>query len=141
MQGKLNTPERMMDSVTKTSTCWLWTGIVNRKGYGKFRIAGKFLGTHRVAYALFKEPIPKGMWVLHTCDVPNCVNPDHLYIGDQYDNERDKVARGRHHHAIKTHCPQQHPYAGDNLIVEFKINGKTSRRCRMCKNKRQRKST
>ena len=50
---------------------------------------------HRVAWMLAHGPIPRGMNVLHRCDVPRCVNPDHLFLGTQHDNVRDMIAKGR----------------------------------------------
>ena len=137
MQGKRNNHADLLSFVNVSSGCWLWFGIVNKKGYGKFRLSGKFVGAHRAAYELFKGEIPSGKWVLHTCDVPNCVNPEHLYTGTQSDNERDKVSRGRHHHVKKTHCPKGHPYSGHNLILEGP--NKNKRKCRECKNSRGRR--
>jgi hypothetical protein len=51
---------------------------------------------HRVAWIAFKGPIPPGLFVLHKCDVRSCVNPDHLFLGSNYDNVADMVAKGRH---------------------------------------------
>lgn len=133
-RGRANTLADVMQSVEKTSDCWLWKGMVDRKGYGKFRMHSRFIGTHRVSYMLHKGAIPEGMWVLHHCDNPSCVNPSHLYLGTQIDNERDKVQRNRHHHTMKTHCPKGHEYTGDNLIQELRPSGRYGRRCRACKN-------
>lgn len=88
--------ERLMAKVTKTDTCWLWTGSLQRSGHGAIGAGGdngKVLKTHRVAYEYYKGPIPTGLQVNHICDVPNCVNPDHLYAGTRADNDRDRVAR------------------------------------------------
>lgn len=76
--------------------CWLWTGNRNRgKGwpntYGVFR----YSGAHRVSYTLCLGSIPEGLQVLHRCDNPPCVNPDHLFLGTQQDNMDDKMAKGR----------------------------------------------
>lgn len=81
--------------------CWHWTGSVTRR-YGNIRIASKaFAGkqterAHRVAWMLERGPIPEGGHVLHRCDNPICVNPAHLFIGDDSSNVADKVAKGRH---------------------------------------------
>jgi hypothetical protein len=50
---------------------------------------------HRASYEAFKGPIPDGMHVLHQCDVTECVNPDHLFLGTQLDNVRDMMTKGR----------------------------------------------
>jgi Autographiviridae endonuclease len=75
------------------SGCWLWTAAMFNDGYGAFRL-GKEQRAHRVAYVLANGPIPAGMSVLHRCDTPLCVRPDHLFIGTQADNIRDRDAKG-----------------------------------------------
>jgi hypothetical protein len=75
------TPEqRFWEKVEKTSTCWLWTAMVNRStGYGHFGLRhGVMIGAHRFAFNLTKGPIPDGLDVHHTCMTRRCVNPDHL---------------------------------------------------------------
>jgi hypothetical protein len=73
------------------SGCWLWSGNTTRHGYGV--LAGKYM--HRYAYRVAHGAIPEGAHVLHKCDVPCCVNPDHIFLGSQADNNADKVAKGR----------------------------------------------
>ena len=79
------------------SGCWLWTACVDHHGYGRFTPCGK--GTtqraHIISYKLYVGPIPDGMLVLHSCDTPACVNPDHLHLGDQADNMIEASERGR----------------------------------------------
>lgn len=76
--------------------CWLWTGNTNPYGYGRTSINGKAFDCHRAAWFLAYGPIPKGLYVCHTCDTPQCCNPKHLFIGSQSDNLRDYYAKGRH---------------------------------------------
>jgi hypothetical protein len=78
------------------SGCHLWTGARNVWGYGRLHVGGKMLAAHRVAWELANGPIPDGMWVLHHCDVRDCVNPAHLYLGTHRQNVRDMIERGRH---------------------------------------------
>jgi len=78
-----------------TTGCWLWVGAKDGHGYGRFQVDGKGCGAHRVSYELFKGKIPKGMFVCHTCDVPGCVRPDHLWLGTDADNNADKIKKGR----------------------------------------------
>ena len=74
--------------------CWLWQkSLVD--GYGTFSVNGKPVRAHRHSYELFVQPIPAGMYILHTCDRRNCVNPAHLYAGNQKQNVRDCIDRGR----------------------------------------------
>lgn len=77
------------------SGCWLWQGAFSRMGYGAFSVDSVPKRANRVSYELFKGPIPPGLFVLHRCDTPACVNPDHLYAGTDKDNVRDMVARNR----------------------------------------------
>ncbi len=79
------------------SGCWLWMGYRHYKGYGEFRFDGRQEKAHRVAWLLFRGPIPGDLHVLHVCDTPPCVRPDHLYLGTELDNARDREARGRGH--------------------------------------------
>jgi hypothetical protein len=75
--------------------CWLWLGSVGKLGYGLVKRKGKSFSTHRVAYELFVGKIPAGKWVLHSCDVRSCVNPNHLFLGDNQANVTDAVKKGR----------------------------------------------
>lgn len=75
--------------------CWLWSSSLNNKGYGQFEIANKLELAHRVSWELFIGPIGKGICVLHKCDVRNCVNPDHLFLGNLKDNMQDCSNKGR----------------------------------------------
>lgn len=81
------------------SGCWLWLGHHNKSGHGKITIAdgtkrGRKEYAHRVSWLLFRGPIPDGLHVLHDCDNPFCVNPDHLHLGTHADNMREASERG-----------------------------------------------
>lgn len=67
----------------------------NRLDYGQVRVGNKMRKAHRVAWEKANGPIPHGMCVLHKCDNPPCVNPDHLYLGTHVDNAKDRESRGR----------------------------------------------
>lgn len=77
------------------SGCVLWIECVNAHGYGRVRWEGRPQLCHRLSYAVAFGPIPQGMSVLHKCDNPGCINPDHLRLGTQADNNADMRAKGR----------------------------------------------
>lgn len=90
-------PERFWEKVHRGDGCWEWQAFVQpNSGYGTITVDGKSLRAHRVSYELNIGPIPVGLHVLHTCDNPRCVRPDHLFTGNQGDNVRDMHAKGRH---------------------------------------------
>jgi HNH endonuclease len=95
--------ERFAARIEKTKTCWLWRGAQNpancgkkRWGYGTISFRGnRSFKAHRAAWILTFGEIPKGMQVCHKCDVPNCVNPKHLFLGTAKDNAQDMSRKGR----------------------------------------------
>ncbi len=88
--------EKIEKYTTKTNTCWLWSGRIVR-GYGVVwdPVKYKEVRAHRAAWELVNGPIPKDMCICHKCDIRNCVNPDHLFLGTQNDNIQDKVSKNR----------------------------------------------
>lgn len=91
----MNRNERFWNKVDKTSTCWLWTGNVLNSGYGQFALThSKMIQAHRYAYLVSIGPIPHDLFVLHMCDVKNCVNPAHLFLGTNSDNQIDCRNKG-----------------------------------------------
>jgi len=89
--------ERFWQSVTKSEGCWTWNLSRDKDNYGQFWVAsGKNrFRAHRFSWMLLNGDVPEGMCVLHHCDNPPCVRPDHLFIGTQKDNVADRDRKGR----------------------------------------------
>lgn len=104
-------PEQFWAAVQRTDTCWLWTGPTNERGYGRARIMGTIRRAHRVSWEMSFGEIPRGLCVLHRCDVPACVRPDHLWLGTLRDNNLDKVSKGRQARG-QTHGSRTQPTRG-----------------------------
>lgn len=84
--------------------CWLWIGAEDDKGYGRVGIPGTRRQTlaHRVLYEKHVGPIPRGMFLCHKCDMPLCVNPQHMFIGTVRENAQDMSKKGRAPHSKNT---------------------------------------
>lgn len=78
-----------------TNECWEWQGTKDKDGYGQLSYDGRLQRAHRVSYTIAVGPIPNGMQILHSCDNPPCVNPQHLRPGTPKENTQDAVIRGR----------------------------------------------
>ena len=138
---------RALDKTLIGEGCWEYGGKIRTDGYGSVYIhngtrAGTTALAHRVVYEGMVGPIPEGMFLCHHCDNPKCVRPDHIFVGTDADNKADMYAKGRQAsgerlpQARRTHCPQGHPYSGDNLYIR-----KCGRRmCRACNNARRNRS-
>ncbi len=119
------------------SGCLLWLGTVADCN-GQLRPLMWFQGSRDYAYRhAWREtygPIPPNIHVLHRCDVPLCINPEHLFLGDQVKNMLDKHSKGRSANkwqAAKTHCPAGHPYDAHNTQI-IRSKGRAERRCKIC---------
>lgn len=124
--------ERFMEKVSPepNTGCWLWTAAIGSKnGYARMALGSRLNGTatyglaHRFAYETFIGIIPDDLELDHLCRVRSCVNPWHLEPVTRLEN----IMRGARKNAI-THCPQGHPYSGDNL----RIRPTGNRACRTC---------
>lgn len=121
--------------------CWEWEGSRDKDGYGMIWVVNE-QRAHRASYAIHVKPIPKGLWVLHKCDNPPCVNPDHLFLGDHRINTQDAVDRNRFRNGwmtgngvsikgkFRTECKRGHLFTKENTC----ISRKGVRSCRTCKN-------
>ena len=116
--------EKFYDRINKTDNCWLWIGKFYADGYprlGQHR-------AHRLSHTLFIGEIPEGYQVRHKCDIPACVNPEHLIAGTAQDNADDRDGRKRNHHSNKIQCPYGHLYEEEGGIEKH-------RRCKECDKK------
>jgi hypothetical protein len=136
-----NPEVRFLRKVIKTDNCWLWVGAKHSyKGYGSFSNGKKIVKTHRFAYEHFIGPIPENMCVLHKCDTPSCVRPEHLFLGSNQDNVDDKLSKNRHpkgEHTVLAKLTDKDvkeikqklkfPYIGINndLAQEYGVNHRT----------------
>lgn len=125
--------ERLESRLDKSGPCWLWTGGQNSNGRATISFNGKNQLVPRVVYQLYVGEIPPGMYVCHKCDVPLCANPEHLFIGTQYDNMRDCKAKGRAARPSEkiTQCKSGHPFSNENTRW-VERNGLMVRHCRIC---------
>lgn len=112
---------------TATGECWLWTGAINTKGYGWFKLGGRVHKPHRVAYLDTGHTIPEGTGLDHLCRRRHCLRPSHLDPTDQQVN----TARGAHPLGNRTHCRNGHVLTEANVGV--RSNGKsTVNYCKTC---------
>ena len=139
MSKDMSYEERFFQKVNKTDSCWLWTGSLNSRGYGCLAVNRKTVSAHRYSYAIHKGEIPEGLIICHSCDVPACVNPDHLWAGTFADNMKDMVDKDRHGETSRkqTHCRKGHSFEEFEPLVYIKKQGrqigKEYRICKECK--------
>ena len=124
---------RFWSKVAEAPTgCWEWQAYRDPRGYGRFQIHTKCSTlAHRTAYEMATgAEVPASLMVCHKCDNPSCVRPDHLFIGTGFDNQRDRVAKGRH--LLKRRCKRGHPLTGENLVWASRTGLPPRRRCLTC---------
>jgi ribosomal protein S14 len=126
---KLPWPERLWSQVTKTDTCWLWNGEVDDDGYGHITGPdGRRGGVHRLSLAESGVAVEPFVVVMHRCDVPNCLRPDHLRVGTNAENVADMIEKGR----FRAPCGEAngHAIVTDAQVVEIRqrcASGETQR--------------
>ena len=112
------------------SGCWLWRSTIVFKGYGQFYLNGKSRFAHRASWLLHKGAIPGGLFVCHTCDVPRCVNPEHLFLGTNKDNMQDMARKGRGRKPLNLpNCRNGHVYTEENTRYDAKGNNRLCKEC------------
>ncbi len=84
--------------------CWVWKATLHSNGYGRFKLPGRMAFAHRASWELHRGPIAKGLFVLHRCDNPPCVNPDHLWLGTHNENMADMRAKQRQNKGTRQHA-------------------------------------
>lgn len=97
--------ERFEAGIRKDAQCWIWIAYRLPSGYGYFWDGKRREYAHRVSWRTFRGEIPEGLHVLHRCDIPACVNPDHLFLGTAKDNRQDAIRKGR------VPMNERHPHA------------------------------
>lgn len=112
--------DRFWSKVENIGNCWVWTGAMDKFGYGCFNYRGRTSRAHRVAYELANGPIPDGLELDHLCRNRYCVNPAHLEPVTFAENQRRRAM-------AVTECPKGHPYDEANTY-----NGPRGRNCRAC---------
>lgn len=116
------------------SGCWLWTGFLHPVwGYAFTTYRSKSTGVHRKMFELARGlKLTREQYVCHTCDVRHCCNPDHLWLGDNSENQKDASRKGRHPELKITQCPRGHEYTEENTVLVPNRAGSLSRQCRQC---------
>lgn len=138
----MNSIDRFLSHVNKTDDgCWLWTGYKDKDGYGKTKLNNHTIRANRLSWILYNGEIPAGMCVCHSCDVPSCANPKHLWLGTMADDMKDRDLKGRHGQSSKTHCPNGHEYNEINTWYGVDKNGYRNRHCRVCDKERHKQSS
>lgn len=111
------------------SGCRLWLLSTNPNGYGQMWVGSQKWLCHRLAWTVFRGPIPDGLCTLHACDVPSCWWPDHLWLGTVADNNRDAARKGRNAESKRDRCDHGHMFTADN--TRARAGGKW-RACKKC---------
>jgi len=103
--------------------CWNWIARKNPKGYGQFHLGKTIYQAHRASWVLYKGEIPEGLWVLHICDNPSCVNPNHLFLGTNDDNMKDMARKGRSTRGERSHTCK----INEDIVKEIRNSKETAK--------------
>lgn len=123
--------KRFWSRIDITPTCWVWRGLLDEAGYGRFKFAWTFLPAHRFSYETRVGPIPDGLHLDHLCRNRRCVRPEHLEpVTEKENNARgNSNGRGAAFYRAKSHCPQGHAYDSVNTRT---WGPRQHRYCRAC---------
>lgn len=132
----LNTSEetnRFWSKVDRSGSCWEWTSLCHKTGYGRFKLRGRMAVAHRIAYVNTVGEIDEGMELHHLCGNRRCVNPRHLQPLSK--SAHAKIGPLAQDESEKDCCPQGHPYSSENTYV-----WRGSRFCRECRRRSKRQA-
>lgn len=143
---KVRTNEELKNFIAESSImnpytkCWEWQRVKIKGGYGRLKHNYKSRLAHRVSFEVFNAPIADDALVLHKCDNPSCVNPAHLFLGDNKINSDDKITKRRDKGPSRinrdaTHCVNGHEFTPANTYKRHRPGG--GRICKTCVYERQ----
>jgi len=136
----------------KSKNCWSWLRACRPDGYGIASVGtNKSKPAHRVSWQLSYGPIPSGLCVLHSCDNPRCVRPDHLFLGTKADNNKDRDNKGRGNFIVGAkasankrrnlkYCKYGHKFTQSNTNWFLSSAGYWCRQCCTCQTRRSREA-
>lgn len=125
--------ERFLNKIEpQENGCWLWTGSLDKGGYGRFKFRGSNWKAARVSYTLWVSEIPEGFQIDHVkargCTNKSCVCPDHLEaVTQQVNLNRGNINQNKN----KTHCNNGHMFTKENTRL-YSVKGQLKRKCRIC---------
>lgn len=114
---------------TSAGGCVEWAGHRDTLGYGRIYVGGKQRLAHRIAYGFFIGPIPPGMLVLHRCDNPPCVNPQHLFLGTDADNAADRSVKGRSCVGASMRNSKRNLKLTESAVIDIVRSSRSHREC------------
>jgi hypothetical protein len=114
----MNAKQYILDRSLEIGDCWIWQQSTDKNGYGCACFNGVYLGAHRLSFMAFVGEIPSGIKVLHTCDIPSCVRPQHLFLGSHQDNMDDMVKKGRSAKGVHMNTGSAH---GSAVLTEDQV--------------------